>query len=458
MAEILVVDDEPNIRRMVGAILTAEGFSVRDAADGAAGVQAASEREPDAVLLDLMMPGAIDGMAALSQLRERFPALPVVMMSGRAELSDAVRATKLGAFHFLEKPLTHESMLLTLRSALELRQARREAQTLREEFGLTGEMVGTSAAIERMRELIARVAPTDATVLVMGESGTGKELVAAAIHYGSARREKPFIRVNCAAIPRDLVESEMFGHERGSFTGATDRRIGRFELADRGTLFMDEVGDLGAEAQAKLLRAIEAKEIERVGGGKPIPVNVRMIAATNKDLERTVADGKFREDLYFRLNVIPLRLAPLRERVEDIDALVLHFSALGRARSGHPAPRWTEGALALLHRYRWPGNVRELANIVERLGILHAGAEVTAADVGAVLAIDHAAPHDAPAGAAQEGERPLGDALDDYERVLITKALTAAGGNVAEAARRLRTDRPNLYRRMRRLQIEWNGA
>src|SRR6478735_2376714 len=298
MAEILVVDDEPNIRRMVGAILSAEGFTVRDASDGESGVRAAAEREPDAVLLDLMMPGAMDGMAVLSKLREHFPSLPVVMMSGRAELSDAVRATKLGAFHFLEKPLTHEAMLLTIRSALELRNARREAQTLREEFGLTGEMVGNSAAMERVREMIARIAPSDARVLVMGESGTGKELVAAAIHYGSSRRDKPFVRVNCAAIPRDLVESEMFGHERGAFTGATDRRIGRFELAHTGTLFLDEVGDLGLEAQAKLLRAIEAREIERVGGGKPIRIDVRIVSATNRDLARCVVDGTFREDLF----------------------------------------------------------------------------------------------------------------------------------------------------------------
>ena len=288
------------------------------------------------------------------------------MMSGRAELSDAVRATKLGAFHFLEKPLTHEAMLLTIRSALDLRQARREAQTLREEFGLTGEMVGSSAAMERVRELIARIAPSDARVLVMGESGTGKELVAAAIHYGSPRRDKPFVRVNCAAIPRDLVESEMFGHERGAFTGATDRRIGRFELADQGTLFMDEVGDLGAEAQAKLLRAIEAKEIERVGGGKPIPVNVRIVAATNKDLEKNVAEGSFREDLYFRLNVIPMTLPPLRDRSEDVDALVRHFSALGRSRRGYP-PAVERRRARSDAPLPVAGNVRELANIVERL-------------------------------------------------------------------------------------------
>src|SRR5919205_1731911 len=387
MAEILIVDDETNIRRMVGALLSAEGFMTREAANGASGVAAAGEHEPDAVLLDLMMPGELDGMATLAKLRERFPDVPVVMMSGRAGLSDAVKATKLGAFHFLEKPLTPESVLLTLRSARELRQARREARTLREDFGLAGEMVGTSPAMQRVRELIDRVAPTDARVLIMGESGTGKELVAAAIHRGSARREQPFVRVDCAAIPRDLVESEMFGHERGAFTGATDRRVGRFELAHTGTLFLDEVGDLGAEAQAKLLRAIEAGEIERLGGGKPIRVDVRIISATNKDLQRAAGEGAFREDLLFRLNVIPIVLPPLRERPDDIPALVRHFTALYRARTGHPTAAWTPEAIALLARYRWPGNVRELANIVERLAILHAGCAMDAAAVRGVVPV-----------------------------------------------------------------------
>ena len=477
MSDILIVDDEPNIRRMVSALLASEGFTVRDAPDGASGVRIAQEREPDAVLLDLMMPGELDGMGTLARLRERFPDVPVVMMSGRAGLSDAVKAVKLGAFHFLEKPLTPESVVLTLRSALELRQARREARTLREDLGLSGEMVGSSQAMARVRALIDRVAPTDARVLLVGESGTGKELAAAAIHRGSARRERPFVRVNCAAIPRDLVESEMFGHERGAFTGAMQRRIGRFELADKGTLLLDEVGDLGADAQAKLLRAIEAREIERVGGGKPIPVDVRIVSATNMDLERAVAEGKFREDLYFRLNVIPISLPPLRERPTDIGPLVVHFSNLYRARSGRPAPRWNESALQLLQQYRWPGNVRELANIVERLAILHAGEEVTPEDVSAVLRVDlqpGRAAHDragitptsddeshsnATSPDGQHGsDLPLNDALDGYERLLITRALSASGGNVAEAARRLRTDRPNLYRRMRRLGVDWGSA
>jgi|HubBroStandDraft_2_1064218.scaffolds.fasta_scaffold16841_2 two-component system nitrogen regulation response regulator NtrX len=486
MASILIVDDEPNIRRMLAALLASEGYEVRDAPAGEAAIAAAAEVAPDAVLLDLMMPGPLDGLATLARLRERDPELPVIMMSGRAGLSDAVRATKLGAFNFLEKPLSPESVLLALITALDLRQARKAARALREELGLTGQLVGTSAPMRAVAELIARVAPSDARVLIDGESGTGKELVAAAIHEASPRRDRPFIRVNCAAIPRDLVESEMFGHERGSFTGATTRRIGRFEMAHTGTLLLDEVGDLGAEAQAKLLRAIEANEIERLGGGKPIRVDVRIIAATNKDLPRAVADGVFREDLYFRLNVIPLTLPPLRDRAEDIPDLVQHFTALQRARTGRALSAWSRDAITLMAGYRWPGNVRELANIVERLAILHAGEVITPNHVRSVLPVDreslpgapasghrhtpadtvmplsstgHAPPgaetpaRDTPARDTPARDAPLAEALDAYERTLITRALAAADGNVTEAARRLETDRPNLYRRMRRLGI-----
>ncbi|MGE5732325.1 MAG: sigma-54-dependent transcriptional regulator, partial [Gemmatimonas sp.] len=373
MPSVLIVDDEPNIRRMVGALLSAEGYEVRDAQDGATALARATEAEPDVLLLDLMMPGELDGMATLARFRKALPDVPVVMMSGRAGLTDAVKATKLGAFNFLEKPLSPEGVLLALSSALELRQARREAKALRADLGLSGDMIGDSPGMLQVRAMIDRVAPTDARVLITGESGTGKELVAAAIHMASSRRDHPFVRVNCAAIPRDLVESEMFGHERGAFTGATDRRIGRFELAHRGTLFLDEVADLGAEAQAKLLRAIEAREIERVGGGKPIRVDVRIVSATNKDLSHAVADGSFRDDLLFRLNVIPIPIPPLRERPGDIPALVAHFSTLHRMRTGQPLPTWTPDAIAAFTRYAWPGNVRELANIVERLAILHPG-------------------------------------------------------------------------------------
>jgi two-component system nitrogen regulation response regulator NtrX len=293
-------------------------------------------------------------------------------------------------------------------------------------------------------------------VLITGESGTGKELVASAIHEGSKRRDRPFIRVNCAAIPRDLVESEMFGHERGAFTGATQTRIGKFELANTGTLFLDEVGDLSAEAQAKLLRAIESQEIQRVGGSRNIRVDVRVVAATNHDLQSALQSGEFREDLYFRLAVLPVSLPPLRERGEDVESLVEHFSALYRKRTGQRQPEWRSDAIAAMRAYKWPGNVRELANIVERLAILHPGERLTAHQVREVLyfgdeiAADETA---APPEAAASSTGSLNESLDRVERSLILKALNEAQGNVARAARNLETDRANLYRRMRRLGI-----
>jgi two-component system nitrogen regulation response regulator NtrX len=463
VATVLIVDDEPNIRRMVGALLSAEGYDVAEASSGAQGVRLAEESDPDVVLLDLMMPGELNGMAALQRMKERRVELPVIMMSGRAGLSDAVEATKLGAVNFLEKPLTPEGVLFAIGSALELRQTRRVARELREELGLAGDMVGESPQMKRVQEMIERVAASEARILITGESGTGKELVASAIHDASTRRDKPFVRVNCAAIPRDLVESEMFGHERGAFTGATATRIGRFELAHTGTLFLDEIGDLSPDAQAKLLRAIEAREIQRVGGNRNIPVDVRIIAATNHDLRRAAADGVFREDLYFRVNVIPIALPPLREREGDIPMLVRHFSLLFFKKTGQLPPSWTREALEILSRHSWPGNVRELANIVERLAILHPGAEVTASQVTEVLGpptpsvrrsdspVDPAV---AAAGTIPTTNGGLTEMLDSFERLTIARALDAARGNIAEAARRLRTDRPNLYRRMKRLGME----
>src|SRR5688572_11807395 len=454
MSTVLIIDDEPNIRRMVGALLGAEGYDVREASDGSAGLTRAGESEPDVVLLDLMMPGDFDGMATLERLRAEIPDSPIVMMSGRAGLSDAVRATKLGAFTFLEKPLTPEGVLLSLSSAMELRRARLEARALRADLGLAGEMVGESPGMNRVRDLIGRVGPTDSRVLITGESGVGKELVAAAIHAASPRRDRAFVRVNCAAIPRDLVESEMFGHEKGSFTGATERRIGRFELAHHGTLLLDEVGDLGPEAQAKLLRAIEAKEIERLGGSKTIPVDVRIIAATNKELQKAAREGSFREDLLYRLNVIPIEVPPLRERPGDIPALVAHFAALFRVRTGRASTEWSADAIAQLQRHAWPGNVRELANIVERLVILYPGLRITPREVGQVLPdIEESSLRHSQLPDAEQLETWRNDMLDEYERLLIARALAASNGNIAEAARRLRTDRRNLYRGMKRLGI-----
>jgi two-component system nitrogen regulation response regulator NtrX len=453
MPSILIVDDEANIRRMLGSLLRAEGYEVREAGSARAGLAAVREEEPDAMLMDLVMPEAT-GLDLLPEILAAAPHLPVVMMSGRASLSDAVRATKLGAFHFLEKPLTPEAVLLTLRSALELRRAREVNRVLREELGGAGEMVGRSGPMRRVGELIQRIARTEARVLITGESGTGKELAASAIHELSGRAGGPFIRVNCAAIPRDLVESELFGHEKGSFTGATERRRGRFELANGGTLLLDEVGDLSPEAQAKLLRVLETGEFERVGGNDLIRVDVRTLAATNRDLAADIAAGRFREDLFFRLHVVPLALPPLRERRDDVPLLVEHFLARYRGRSALRPPRLHPSAMEALTRHAWPGNVRELANIVERLAILHAGSEVGAAEVQLLLAWPPVSSRTPAPGYRDDDRRPLADRLDEYERLLLLGAVEASSGNLAEAARRLQTDRANLYRRMRRLGIE----
>jgi two-component system nitrogen regulation response regulator NtrX len=458
MAVVLVVDDEANIRRMLGRLLESEGYRARDAADGAAALVAIEEAEPDAVLLDLMLPGQ-DGMAVLEQVRQRWPSLPVVMMSGRATLGDAVRATRLGAFHFIEKPLTPEAVLLTVHGAIELKRARELSRALAAELGPGDRLVGSSPVMARLRETLARVAATDARVLLTGESGTGKELAAAALHGLSRRSRGPFIRVNSAAIPRELVESEMFGHEKGAFTGASALRRGRFELADGGTLFLDEVADLGPEAQSKLLRVLETGEVERVGGSQPVTVDVRVVAATNRELARETAAGRFRADLFFRLNVVPIHLPPLRERAQDIPELAAHFLARLQARSGMMPPGLLPDALDALRAYAWPGNVRELANILERLTILCPGRDVGAAEVAPLLSGWGTPPPVPPTGGGAtpapllDGES-LVDRLDAVERELITAALDQAGGSVAEAARRLRTDRPNLYRRMKRLGID----
>jgi len=444
-AQVFLVDDEANIRRMLAALLRDEGFTVAEAANGNAALLQIDQVDPDVVLLDLLMPPGPDGLETLARLRERGVTTPVIMMSGKAQLTDAVRAVKLGAFQFLEKPLAPEAVLVTVRAALELNRTRAENRALHAELARRETLIGESAAMRQVRALVDRVAPTDARVLVTGESGTGKELVAAAVHRASRRAERPFVTVNCAAIPRDLVESEMFGHERGAFTGATERRLGRFELAHGGTLFLDEIGDLSAEAQAKLLRTLETGELQRIGAETTIRADVRVVAATNRRLDEEVAAGHFREDLYFRLDVFPIHIPPLRERLEDLPALVTHLAE--RARPRHAAV-FTPQALEAMASYGWPGNVRELANLVERLSIL-SGPTVDAAAVRQVLRGGAAAPVHVSAGG-----RPLTDALDDYERALIASALGQAGGNVAEAARTLQTDRANLYRRMRRLGLD----
>ena len=449
MTRILIIDDEGNIRRMIASLLAAEGYATSEAESGEQGLRKIEADEPDAVLLDLALPGQ-SGLEILERIADRWPEIQVVMMSGQATLGDAVKATRLGAFQFLEKPLTPEAVLITLRSALELRRQRDLNRALRQELEPGQEMVGKSAVMEDVRALVRRVAATDSRVLITGESGTGKELVALAIHGLSARRRGPFVRVNCAAIPRDLIESEMFGHEKGAFTGATAQRRGKFELAHGGTLLLDEVGDLSPEAQAKLLRAIEAGEIERVGGDELIPVDVRIVASTNHDLEAEVQDGRFREDLFFRLHVMPVHLPPLCERRDDIPLLVEHLVTRFRTRHGLRSPDLTGPAMSALVAHDWPGNVRELGNAIERLMILYPEQAVGAAEIDAVLSRSRQAP---TARSDIEGGS-LSDMLEDYERRVIESALQAGGGNIAEAARRLNTDRPNLYRRMKRLGID----
>jgi two-component system, NtrC family, nitrogen regulation response regulator NtrX len=453
--KVLIIDDERNLRRMLRALLEAEGYAVEEADRGDRGLEAAESFQPEVVLLDLVLPGG-SGLEVLPRILDRHPGLPVVMMSGEATLADAMEATRRGAFHFLEKPLTPEAVLVTLRGALEVGRARDLSRALREELGPGARIVGSSPALEEVLRTIRKVAPTDARVLITGESGTGKELVAAAIHGLSPRKGAPFVRVNSAAIPRELVESEMFGHEKGAFTGAVARRRGRFELAHGGTLFLDEVGDLGTEAQAKLLRTLESGTLQRLGGRDPIEVDVRVLAATNRNLRELVAEGAFREDLLFRLEVVPLHLPPLRERVEDIPPLVEHALELLRLRHGLPAPRLDEAAMARLARHPWPGNVRELLNLVERIAILHPGAEVGEEELESLLP-DRGTPPVAISAYRDQDPRPLRERLDAYEAELLTGALQAAAGNVAEAARRLQTDRANLYRRMSRLGLREEG-
>ena len=458
---VLVVDDEANLRRMLRSLLQAEGWLVDEAGGAEEALIRVKQNQPDVVLLDLVLPGD-SGLDLLPRLKKASPDTPVIMMSGEANLSDAVQATREGAFHFLEKPLGSEGVLATLRGALEVSRARDLSRTLREEMGPGAQLVGDSAPMRAVRATIEKVAPTDARVLITGESGTGKEMAAIAIHALSHREGGPFVRVNSAAIPSELVESEMFGHERGAFTGATQRRRGRFELAHQGTLFLDEVGDLGAGAQAKLLRTLETGIVQRVGGQENLQVDVRVLAATNRDLARAVQAGTFREDLLYRLEVVVVRMPALRDRPEDLPVLVDHLRRRLRVQQGLVAPEFTPEALERLTEHSWPGNVRELLNLLERLAILHPGEVVSPRLVENLLrsGVSPGPPSRSPTASAPEagpGDEDDGlslrEKLDAYERRLIQDALDATEWNMAEAARRLQTDRANLYRRLDRLGL-----
>ena len=439
-ARIAIVDDEENIGRSLRLILEREGYGVmlyHCAADFEAAPRA------DVYLFDMRLPDG-NGIDLLKALRAGGSTAPVVMISGHGTIADAVEATRTGAFDFLEKPLSRDRVLLAISNALEQRTLREENARLREQVGAAPRMIGGTAAFTQVLEQATLGARSDARVLLIGESGTGKELIAAHIHQQSPFASGPFVKVNCAAIPTELIESELFGHEKGSFTGATAARRGKFELADGGTLFLDEVGDLHANSQAKLLRVLQEGEFHRVGGEKSIRVQVRVVSATNRDLTEMIGQGKFREDLYYRLSVMPIRVPSLRERPTDVRSLAEYFLEEFCARNNFRSKRVEPAVFEALASYHWPGNVRELRNIVERMAILSPGDEITAAAVPVEIRLS----------TQNQPKSTLHEARENVERDHIVKALDGAAWNVSQAARALGMERTNLHKRMRALGID----
>ncbi len=449
---ILVVDDEHNIRRSFEIILGGAGFTVRGAASGEEGLEAIAATVPDVLFLDLQLPG-LDGLEVLRRVRAGHPDLPVVMISGHATIERAVEATRLGAFDFVEKPFGRERILVLARNAAESSTLRREVARLRDEKH--GAILGESPAIRELRETVARVAATGTRVLILGESGTGKELVARALHDGSTRARKPYVRVNCAAIPEELIEAELFGAVKGAYTGAVAAREGRFAAADGGTLFLDEIGDMSLRAQAKVLRVLQEGEYEPVGSMQTRKVDVRVVAATHQDLAVKVRDGAFREDLMFRLNVIPILMPPLRVREGDVRLLGEHFLAHYAARHELPAPSLTGAAWRLLEAYGWPGNIRELKNLVERLVILGGGGGIGPDGLPHEMRGTEATarPDSGATTVAAYDHLPLRDARDALERDLIRAALERHAGNVSRAAADLGLERTHLHKRIRALGL-----
>ena len=440
---IVIVDDEPNIGRSLRLILEGEGYRV-SVFDSAAGLTADRNRAAaDVYLLDVRLPDG-SGIDLLRQLRQWDDRAAAVMISGHGTVADAVQATKTGAFDFLEKPLARDRVLLVVKNALDWSDLRRENQRYRELVGDAGRMIGSAPVFQQAVRQATQVARSDVTVLLSGESGTGKELLAAHIHRESPFAGGPFVKVNCAAIPTELIESELFGHEKGAFTGAAALRRGKFELADGGTIFLDEVGDLHEASQAKLLRVLQDGELQRVGGEQTIRVAARVISATNRRLDELVSAGRFREDLYYRLSVVPIRVPALRERLQDVDELVPYFLAEFCARNNFRPRPIDPDAVALLHRYTWPGNVRELRNVVERMAILTAGDRITAEAIP--MEVRSAQPPRATAG--------LQEVRDAAERERIRQALDQTEWNVAAAARLLDTERTALHKRIRTLGLK----
>jgi two-component system, NtrC family, nitrogen regulation response regulator NtrX len=444
---ILLVDDDPAVLRGVGGLLRDEGYGIETAATAALAHEALSRDPPAAVILDLGLPGE-SGLALLARLPRPLVA-PVIVLSGGATAGEAAQALKLGATDFVEKPPSAERLLIALQNALALRELEEERERLREELAQPGNLVGESAAMAELRKVIARVGPSDSVVLIEGETGTGKERVARALHLASGRKGR-FVAVNCAAIPAQLLESELFGAEKGAFTGAIARRIGRFEQAQNGTLLLDEIGELPLGLQAKLLRVLEEREVERLGGGAPIPIDVRILAATHGDLRAAASEGRFREDLYYRLAVFPLRVPPLRMRPDDIVPLARAFAA--ELRGPQVELRFTAEGERGLRGHAWPGNVRELRNFVERLHLLRdPGALAMDAEAAAILSPLPGRPASAVAGLGTLSYREL---CEEAERGVLREALARCDGNVAAAARLLKVDRGNLYRRIKALGVD----
>ncbi len=453
-ATLLIVDDEKNILVTLKRALEVEGYGCEVAGGGKLALEVFAQKPVDAVVMDVRMPD-LDGLEVLKKMKELRPTTPVLMMSGHGTFETAVAATKLGAYTFIPKPVDREQLLVSVRNALGLKAADEELADLKSQLG-TFEMVGKGPAMQRIYELIRKAAPSEGRVLITGENGTGKELIARAIHLHSRRKEMPFVKLNCAAVPHELIESELFGHERGAFTGAVTARKGKFEAAHGGTLFLDEVGDMPAPMQAKLLRVLQEGELERVGGSETLKVDVRVIAATNKELAKEIEAGRFREDLYYRLNVVPIHAPPLRERRGDIPDLVRAFLSEACARNGKRAMTVSRDGLALLEGYECKGNVRELKNLVERLAILSDGPEISADDVAQALPAARGGGA-APAVRFKPG-KGFHEMVEDAEREIIIAALARCKDNVTEAAKLLGLERGHFYKKMKALGLRRGPA
>ncbi len=453
MSRILIIDDEPSIQDVLGDILRDEGYEVLLAQDGLEGLRLLKTEPVDIVFLDVWLPGK-GGIDILAEIKSEWTDVEVVIISGHATVETAVRAIKLGAYDYLEKPLDLGRVVTIARNALQLEALRRENAALRQGQFLEDDMIGETEAMHRIREVVGQSAPSDSRVMILGENGTGKELVARMIHSRSRRSNRPFVEVNCAAIPDNLIESELFGHEKGAFTGAVARRRGKFEVADSGTLFLDEVADMSLEAQAKVLRAVQEMTFERVGGEDQIKVDVRIISATNKDIRKEVEEGRFREDLYFRLNVIPLSVPPLRERQDDLPALMDYFhNNLKKGHNDVSPPDFSNEAMKLLTEYFWPGNIRELKNFIERVTILVDEAEVTEETARYYLGEAGSRPFSDSSQREYDGMK-LGEARDLFEKRLVERRLEANGYNIAKTAQAMGVYPSNLHGKIKKYGIE----